>query len=624
MSASRPTYTEAMKLTTIHVTHEAAEKIGGIGAVLEGLITSTVYQEAVGRTILVGPLFNHFETPGDARLGPDGEVVYSTLDGIDLANLGYRMRPIEWAFNVAIVYGRRRFRTAEDGREGDAEVLLVDVNRVVKTRLDHFKARLWEHFGLDCRRYEGDWAFEEYVRLAEPGFHAAMALIRPEEMPAVLLSHEFMGLPAAFKAILDGQRQVRTIFHAHECATARRIVEDLPGHDAAFYATLRAARRDGLVVGDVYGDQSPWFRHALVSRAHLCDAVLAVGTMVAEEMHFLDHHFDHHEIDLVHNGIPAWELSTQAKLDARQALDAWCMAVVGFAPDVLITHVTRPVVSKGIWRDVALLRRLAPALETEGRRAILIVLTSAGGTRRIQDVAGMAQEYGWPRHHRMDYPDLVGPEVELAAMIDAFNRESSAVQVVLVNQFGFSGALTGHPELDRAAAGGSGGARSGSSAGSGVGIDMATLRAATDVELGMATYEPFGISPLEPLAAGAICVISGVCGCRWFAEEAADGDPAPNVLVADFEPVDQQLDVEGARAIGRAERDVIEAAAIEKLAPQLLAALPRSDADRERLLLRGRALAERMGWDSVLRHHLLPTMRRIVDGGDGTDLKSQV
>ncbi|HMN95265.1 MAG TPA: hypothetical protein PKC43_03510 [Phycisphaerales bacterium] len=597
-----------MRLTTIHVTHEASEKIGGIGAVLEGLITSPVYQEAVGRTILVGPLFDHFDSPAAARLGPHGEVLYSTLDGIDRVNLGYRMRPIEWAFNVAMVFGRRRFRTAEDGRTGEAEILLVDVNRIVRTRLDHFKARLWECFGLDCHRYEHDWAFEEYVRLAEPAFHAAMALLRPEELPAVLLAHEFMGLPAAFKAILDGQRQVRTLFHAHECSTARRLVEDRPGHDASFYPALRAARRSGMVVDEVFGDQSPWFRHALVSRAHLCDAVLAVGTMVAEEMHFLDRHFDHHEIDLVHNGIPAWVLTPEECRAARRRIDAWCLDVVGFAPDVLLTHVTRPVISKGVWRDIALLRRIAPALEAEGRRAVLLVLTSAGGTRRPQDALAMRREYGWPRAHRLGYPDLVGPEVDLASMIDAFNAEHPTVQAVLVNQFGFSGELTGRPEID-----------AGPSTPPQRPIDMATLRAATDVELGMATYEPFGISPLEPLAAGAICVISGVCGCRWFAEEAAGGDPAPNVLVADFEPPGAPVDLDAALAIGRAERDAIEAAVIDALAPRLLAALPRSDADRERLLVRGRALAARMGWDEVLRHHLLPTMRRIVAApGEGS------
>ncbi len=41
--------------TVVHVTHEAIQKIGGIGAVLQGLLTSKVYLQAAPRNILVGP-----------------------------------------------------------------------------------------------------------------------------------------------------------------------------------------------------------------------------------------------------------------------------------------------------------------------------------------------------------------------------------------------------------------------------------------------------------------------------------------------------------------------------------------------------------------------------------------
>lgn len=581
-------------LTTIHVTHEACEKIGGIGAVLEGMITSPVYQQAVRRTLLVGPMSDHLERPGAERLGPEGEVLYSSLDGIDKRNLGVRLKPIEWAFDTAIVYGRRRFESPGDGRTGEAEVLLLDVHRLAPTRLNHFKTRLWQHFGLDSRRYEADWGFEEYVRLAEPAFHAALALLRPEELPAVLLSHEFMGLPAAFKAILDGQRQVRTVFHAHECSTARRLVEDRPGHDLGFYALLRAASGTHRYVDELFGDQSAWFRHALVSRAHLCDAVVAVGTLVAEELHALDRRFDHHDIDLVHNGIPTWNVTMAAKRAARTQVVGWLERSTGRRIDLLFTHVTRPVVSKGIWRDLAVCDRLESRLASEGRTATLLILTSAGGVRRPHDARGMATEYGWPAVHRVGYPDLVGPEVELAEMIDLFNREHRAIQAVLVNQFGWSGALIGAPELDAAAP-----------------MDMSTLRAAADAEFGLATYEPFGISPLEPLAAGAICLVSSVCGCRWFAEEAAGGDPAPNVLIGDYVRWTGPNDLETLRGIGRAERDKVEAIVADELASKLHAALPRSDADRATLLARGQELSARMSWDSVLTKHLVPTLQRV-------------
>ena len=46
------------KPTVVHVTHEATGKIGGIGAVLDGMFTSKAYDQAVGRTILVSPLFS--------------------------------------------------------------------------------------------------------------------------------------------------------------------------------------------------------------------------------------------------------------------------------------------------------------------------------------------------------------------------------------------------------------------------------------------------------------------------------------------------------------------------------------------------------------------------------------
>lgn len=579
--------------TLIHVTHEACEKIGGIGAVLEGMITSPVYQRAVPRTILVGPLFNHFERPGRERLGPEGQVLYSSLDGIDDAGIGFRLRPIEWAFDVAIVYGRRRFKTAGDGRVGEAELLLLDVHRSSRLRLDQFKARLWERFGIDSRRYEHDWGYEEYVRLAEPAFHAALALLRPEELPAVLLSHEFMGLPTALKAVLDGQRQIRTLFHAHECSTARRLVEDHPGHDLRFYSLLREARAGRRYVDEVFGDQSDWFRHALVSRAHLCDAVVAVGTLVAEELHFLDRRYDHHVIDLVHNGIPAWHVSPEEKRSARASVDRWLLRCTGRAFDLLFTHVTRPVISKAIWRDFEVCSRLDALLAAEGRTAMLVILTSAGGTRRPQDIRIMHDEYGWPCAHREGYPDLVGPEIEIAAMVEEFNRRHRAVSARLVNQFGWSGTLLGMEDLDHP-----------------MPMDMSTLRAATDAEFGLACYEPFGISPLEPLAAGGICLVSDVCGCRWFAEEVAGGDPAPNVLVGAYTTWDGSWNPEALHAIGAVERQALESRTADDLATRLHATLPRSDEDRLRLLARGAELAKAMSWDAVLRQHLLPAIDR--------------
>ncbi len=75
--------------TLVHVTHEAVQKIGGIGAVLQGVFTSRNYNEAFERTILLGPLFTT-EGAAEDRLGSAGEVIYSSLDGLDKQHVSLR------------------------------------------------------------------------------------------------------------------------------------------------------------------------------------------------------------------------------------------------------------------------------------------------------------------------------------------------------------------------------------------------------------------------------------------------------------------------------------------------------------------------------------------------------
>src|SRR5256885_2539262 len=94
--------------TVVHVTHEAIQKIGGIGAVLHGLLTSKVYLSQATRNILVGPFWPADER-GEKRLGPQGEVLYSSMDGLYRSPLAERFREIEQQFDVSIVYGRRKY-----------------------------------------------------------------------------------------------------------------------------------------------------------------------------------------------------------------------------------------------------------------------------------------------------------------------------------------------------------------------------------------------------------------------------------------------------------------------------------------------------------------------------------
>jgi hypothetical protein len=276
----------------------------------------------------------------------------------------------------------------------------------------------------------------------------------------------------------------------------------------------------------------------------------------------------------------------------------YSQALLGHKPDVLMTHVTRPVISKGMWRDMKVCHALDARLGERGQKGVLYILTSGGGVRRRQDVMAMEKNYGWPRHHRDGYPDLVGPEVELSQMAETFNADHENVQVVLVNQFGWSRNRIGKRLPAE--------------------MNIADLRRATDIEFGMATYEPFGISPLEPLGSGAICVISNVCGCQGFVQHVTGNEGAVNVICADFTRIDQPLTMEEAHAIDQDFRDRIEERVAREVADDLMARLPQNDEECAALIESGQRLVARMGWDQVIEESLIPMLQRITsDPGNG-------
>jgi glycosyltransferase involved in cell wall biosynthesis len=606
MSVNQPV--SSRPITVVHVTHEGVDHMGGIGTVLEGLMTSPVYQSAVGRSILVGPLpyaDRRVRNPLE-RLGDYGvSCKYSGPEHHDPEGLGAILQPIEWAFGVKLVYGTRRFEGtaggAGGGRTGEADVLLVDVNNPDRQRLAAFKWTLYEKFGLDSHRYESGWDYEEWCRLAEPAYHALVALLPEAELPAVLISHEFMGVATALRASLDRKR-FRTVFHAHECSTARRIVENLAGHDVAFYPAMRDGMARGQHVAQVFGDQSDFSRHALVSNTHRLDAVLAVGPETAEELRFLSPAMEQGPVRIAYNGLPTPRVSLEQKRASRARVMSWVKKVVGFEPDYLFTHVTRPVPSKGLWRDQKIGAHLEQSLRRAGKRGVYLLLTCGAEPRSFEQVCAMARDYGWPMHHREGYPDLTGPESGIYRAMTHFvehaRRDAGGdghLVPLLVNQFGFTRQRLGESAPE--------------------GLSMADLRSATDAELGLSIYEPFGIAHLEALHAGAICLPSTVCGClglvkRAMAELGLTEATCPIVLAGDFthEAVADPL------RLTAHERDLLEERVCKVLAEELWSRLPKSEADRERYLSLGQRLAERMGWDAVCASDFVPALRAALRG----------
>ena len=566
----------------IHATHEAVRKAGGIGTVLEGLMTSSVYQKAVRRSFLVGPLSR---LEDEDLLAESGEVLFSTISGVEDVNCADALNRVAERYNVNIVYGIRRFTGGYE-----ADVVLVDAGDVNPRRSRNFKYNLYRHFGLTSDRYDAVADYALYIDGAEAIYDAVIALIGKSPGPHIVLAHEYMGMPVALKTVMENDPRFRAIFYAHEVSAMRGITEDNLGHDVMFYNAMAQALAQGEVVEDVFGDQSDYYRHALVQRASHCDGIFAVGDPTLDELRFMG--LGAEAIDLVYNGIPAVKISMADKLQSRTRLRDYAQNLLGYAPDVVMTHVTRPVISKGLWRDLLVLSHLDKLLGDKGQTGVFYVLTTAAEQRSARDVEAMEAEYGWPVVHQIGPPDLVSNEVDIWRDMEAFNRGAVAIQAVLVNQFGWDRASCGQRMPQDMA--------------------FADLRRGTDVEFGQSIYEPFGIAVLEPLTFGGLCVPSSVCGCCGFLDRVTKKQADPLVIVADY-TADVSLEgAASARAIGEYERRIQEGKVAEKVAWDIADALPSSDREREARLHSGYKLAAQMSWDRVCEAFFLPGIERAI------------
>jgi len=577
-------------MIVVHVTHEAVEKIGGIGAVIAGLMTADAYAEKVSRTVLLGPLLTT-DRPVNRRLGDKGKVIYSSLDAVEGPPWKEKFRPIERTYDVNIVYGTRMIDDPCSGREVEAEALLVDVFHVNKDRLNLFKAELHKKFAVPSIPFENVWEYEEYVRLAEPGFEALKAIgADGAGEQVVLLAHEYMGMPTALKSVLDGAANTRTVFYAHEVASVRPIVEKMPGHDTMFYNVLESAKDNGWRFEDIFPAAKDNYKHALVKAGRYCDCVFAVGDLIVEELCFLDPHFRTMEIDLVYNGIPAMRIDLDQATASRDRMKQYCENLFSWRPNWIFTHVARPVLSKGIWRDLRVLHEMEPLLSDKGESAVYFMLGTLAGQRRVQDIRHMEQVYNWPVYHERGYPDLCQGEEVLGDIFDEFNRTHKASRAVLVNQWDWNRNVCGNRMP--------------------ADMSFTDIRCGTDVEFGLSVYEPFGISQLEPLSFGALCIVSNVCGCVGFARRAGDGkNIEDNLIEGDFLHLASELaSVDEMKNLPASRRDELEAVEGQRLARAIFERLARNTATLEQRIRSGYELAVKMSWEHVMREYFMPSL----------------
>jgi hypothetical protein len=595
----------------VHATHEAGWKVGGIGAVLDGLLAQPSYNAAVRRSILIAP-FNPANGSEMERLYAKRNgfrVLYSAHDGIYHVSpeLTQAFTQIELGAHVRLLYGTRAFGAYTH------EVLLVDARSVVPSAVNDFKHHLWERYGLSSARYEWVGEYDWYIRAAEPSFAALQALIdhhptnQPTDQmtkrlsdqvtkrPSIIIAHEWLGLPLAFCALRHRPDAYRTVFYAHETATARLLVETNAGHDTRFYNAMFKARANGLYLENIFGDQHAYFKHPLILAAAQCHGVIAVGNLVVEELRFLSPLFEQRAMPLVYNGVPSEAITLSDRWLCKEKLQHYTQALFGFRPTWIFSHVTRLVPSKALWRDVRVMEQLDGQLAARGERAVLFMLSSTlPAGRRSDDVWRWEYEYGWPVGHRGDNGDLVGEEWSIYQSIEHFNRYARASRIVLVNQFGWSrdrcGSRMPHD------------------------MDFADLRRGTDVEFGQSIYEPFGIGQTEPLTYGALCCLTNVCGCIGFINKAG-GLALPNIILADYvtlPPRFHGLSLYDVLRIGQADRDIVEAIESTNIAHKIVERLPRSKEAAQRLLEDGYALSQKMSWQVVVEEGLLPALEKLL------------
>ncbi len=581
--------------TVVHVTHEAVCKIGGIGAVLEGLLTAKPYNEYATRNIMVGPFFG-IEGPVHQRLGVGGKVIYSSVDGVFGGPYAQAFRRIEQQFGVGVIYGKRKYTPDRSGVEAEAEVLLFDIHSFNRDQLNRFKAKLWERFGIDSMRYENIWDYDEYMRIAEPAITALRALNATNKtQPAVILAHEYMGMPTALAAMVNAPGEFSTVFYAHEVAPVRRIVESHPAHDVMFYNALRIAKREGLYMDDVFGSQADYHKYPLVHASRLCDNILAVGDFVVEELRFLSDDFRYASIDKTYNGIPAFDITPAERAESKAKLREYCRNLIGDEPDYIFSHVSRMVSSKGFWRDWMVLDHVERHFRKTGERAVFFLLSSELPRRRPEEILDMERDYGWPVAHREGLPDMSGGEAWYYAQIQAFNARARNVKIIFVNQFGWSRATCGLRMPEE--------------------MEFLDIRKGVDLEFGQSTYEPFGIAQLEPLSFGGICVPTQVCGCAGFAQEVGGHKPVRNLIIPDYSDLGAagaDLTIDDCLRMNRTTREKVEWSTACRVAEQIIQNLPKTPADHEQMIETGWSLARNMGWSAVAQNYVIPAIERAI------------
>ncbi|MCC7492834.1 MAG: hypothetical protein IT204_10820 [Fimbriimonadaceae bacterium] len=166
-----------MRRIAVHSTHEAADKLGGIGTVLQGILPEPAYGAAYQRTLLVGVY--PFPTEGSViddealRAARGWSVKFDSQLPRRGGALAQRLLQVAERYGVRLVYGTRRF-----GKELEIPTLVASPQGVRRALVDSYRRRLRALLAVDLEVFDDFPAVTDRVdrrleRLLLPGHETA-------------------------------------------------------------------------------------------------------------------------------------------------------------------------------------------------------------------------------------------------------------------------------------------------------------------------------------------------------------------------------------------------------------------------------------------------------------------
>ena len=301
----------------------------------------------------------------------------------------------------------------------------------------------------------------------------------------------------------------------------------------------------------------------------------AISDNVVDELRFVDPGFSNLDnIPICYPGILMLPCTINSKERARRLVLSYASAEWGYCLDpettLIAVHIARAVRAKGFPRDISLMKALGQCLRAEGMGILLIIVTAwkGRGGQLVSDLLSASQE---------------------------MNTPGSNVRLKVVNEFHW-------PDQTE----------SGSSP---TCFSRQDLHMATDISLGLSTYDTFAISPLEPVSCGAICMISTGCGCACHLQKLKGIES--NILIADYgKRLDEILDVkdnyESIFEITNLHKESLEEQATKEFAVELAEKVPRNTAQRTDSLARGIKIGKQMNWENEIAHSFIPILKELV------------